>query len=330
MSDSTRIHAPGYLCRVVSEEHSGKACTRGSGILIGTRWMLTARHVVHRRQKLGARVEWEESAQTLRVQCQGGESGIEEIIPDPHGDIALVRLGTELPGPCAILLTGLQEPDCPARASVPLTYIGYRAEADVGAPPTVGPWMTDYMAQWNAETGGAEDWRFSIGAPAGLSGGPVCADLDQGLGVAGLLYLGGEPSATSRAYAVPRLLGLLAPVPGLEVRRYPIEEYTRELRSACIQVLQHALVGWCPDAKGLLADSFFGYQHDPQGELVATGAPADLARQWVDKLLGHRRLDDGRHPLARLIRVAYCNRQTPTPAFDGGYDGLLRALESMR
>lgn len=265
MIGTTDIEIPGYLCRIVSEDDDGRMVTDGSGILLDSRHLLTARHVVQRCQRYGGQVEWGQRKPSLRVRCQGCESKVEEIIPDDHGDIALVRLATGMPGPYAVFLNGVPEPQGPRQLRVPMIYMGYRAEADVQASATVAGWMTSYAVHWDADTGEPEDLQFDAGAPAGLSGGPVCTRFGETLGVVAMLYLGGESAATSRAYALARLREFLSSK-DLEIKTqpYPTKQYEQRIRAACIELITRALVGWCPDPIGLLANAFFGYRNDPR------------------------------------------------------------------
>lgn len=330
MEPKDAISAPPYLAQVLIREGERPRRTEGSGVLLAGTWLLSAKHVLKGRRK-GNQPYRETPMGNLSVRCGGQESGIAEIVPHPRADLALARLTNALPGPYAPLVTGLLRNQPDPRAHPRLIYFGYRGEAGPDDGPSSSGWDTYYRPHWSERSGELEDIQLPGGAPRGISGGVLCVEIDGGLGVAGVAYLGGEESFSTRAYAVPWFLDLLGPVDWLKLvewRGAQPKDDRRLLRGESVRLLQDALVGWCQDRQVLLADAFSGEANDPRGDLEPSGTPATVAARWVDQLMPYQRLGNRRKPLAQLLDVAYRKHHPPRTEVPGGFDALLVRLDA--
>jgi hypothetical protein len=237
--------APPCLCRILRKDPVDGTRSHGSGILLSAHWLLTARHVIQPRGRAFGR--WDPPLEGLTAQANGAASRIDaaqpgHLIVDPHdGDLALVRLEQPLPGPYATLLTGIPQPPRDKELRLPLIAWGYPAKAAIDGPAVSSRWIgAGHLPTWS--DGELRDIQFAGGLEHGVSGGALCAEIDQaegssGLGVVGLLYQGGEGAATSLAHCMPRILPLLAQAPGLDadVRHY---EMPATLRGGPTEVVQ--------------------------------------------------------------------------------------------
>lgn len=330
---------PPYLMRVLlhaapEPDLSG----RGSGILLASDWVLTARHVVA--DSATRRTLYDPD--DLAVWDGRAAHPIAAVIAADQGeDLALLRLAQPLPGIApADLVAGLGREDL-QRLTPDLAACGYPGARRAAAPLSYPGLQTLLAGQDQRERIG--DLQLRGGLPEGMSGGALYLQSPPGQPVLGLLYLGGQGAATSRVIpaetilafigrAVPGLTGLVhtlaaGALAGRAGPPRPIDARTWDQQYLPLRNLLMALPAW-----NVLAERrefvTTALREHPAARLIWEGQDFTVAGELVSKLKYYSAvpLSDGRHPVCALLAEAHTRKWDRPPAIGDAVRRLAAAF----
>ncbi|WP_295431283.1 trypsin-like peptidase domain-containing protein [uncultured Thiodictyon sp.] len=330
---------PPYLMRVLlhaapEPDLSG----RGSGILLASDWVLTARHVVA--DSATRRTLYDPD--DLAVWDGRAAHPIAAVIAADQGeDLALLRLAQPLPGIApADLVAGLGREDL-QRLTPDLAACGYPGARRAAAPLSYPGLQTLLAGQDQRERIG--DLQLRGGLPEGMSGGALYLQSPPGQPVLGLLYLGGQGAATSRvipAATILKFLGRAAPdllrlvhtlEPGALTVPAPkphcVTARTWDQQRGPLRDLLLALPDWDLLAvrRGFVTAALGEH---PAARLTWEGDGFTVAGELVSKLKYYSAapLPDGRHAVCALLAEARTRKWDQAPAIGDAVRRLAAAF----
>ncbi len=200
--------ALGFIVRIGAGMLDGAPEFLGSGFLVASDRVLTCRHVVLERDPTGRLMNT--PFQDLQVQDAGSDwVAVKPSVIDPHWDLALLELTRPVKIEIPPFLWGItQALEAPLQA-MPLTLYGY-TQVEHEGPMWRHP-LKD-LSLLPAYREGSEiltQLQLTGGIPAGCSGAPILLRWGERWLCAGIVYLGGERSATSRVIMADPLVEFL-------------------------------------------------------------------------------------------------------------------------
>ncbi len=187
-----------FIVRVGVGASDGTHEFLGSGFLVAPDQVLTCRHVVQKQTPYGQSTE--HVLTTPAVQAGDGPwVPVVNTAVALTADLALLTLGTELAVPSLPpFLWGISQAVSERLRTAHLLVIGYTqrdAQGPLWRHPLQDLWLLPSVRE---DSGLLSEVQLHGGIPAGCSGSPVLLPLGEHWAYAGIVYLGGERSATSR------------------------------------------------------------------------------------------------------------------------------------
>ncbi len=202
---------PGYIVLVRDRSDPKRKRNVGTGIVVGKKHVLTARHVVAPEDECADVARATQEGESYEVVCGDRQFAAVDISEEYFIDLALLRLDEEVPAEPARIIAGLSEDHraplvAADKRGVSIKVYGYTAKS---GGEGVKHNEAEILSIQVDQRGNLVDMQLHHGVQEGFSGGPLVLRREGSEGVLGVMHLGGEGAATSRAHLAPVLLDFL-------------------------------------------------------------------------------------------------------------------------
>lgn len=198
------------IVRIIVPRNGNGSSFLGTGIVVTPNHVLTCKHVVRERDPAGRMSDHQHSYLAVETDT-GTQVAAHHVVDDDLQDLSLLFLEHSVKSSPARILTRLARSTEPALVDHRKQVLGF-AEADFGQSlrlhdVTKQIILTTFFDKDDEEF--LSELQLSGGLPSGCSGGALTVDFAGTPLLAGIVYLGGERSATSRVIMADRITAFM-------------------------------------------------------------------------------------------------------------------------